>query len=240
MKESPRPVSDLPDPQAPDPKQVRRMFDRLADGYDAFNAWASLGLDRRWRKALLEELRAGNPRTILDLGTGTGDLIAGSSFGGFWMGLDLSLPMLRKASAKCGPERSAFFQAGAAAIPVASGSVDAVVSAFVLRNVKKILPEVLSEILRILKPGGRALLLEMYAPDHAALNALHRIYLKTALPAAGRLAFGSRWSGEYLPETILQFGSPRDFSGRLEASGFREISFRTLSGGIAALHSAKK
>lgn len=235
----------LPDPRAPEPRRVGEMFDRLAAGYDAFNGLASLGLDRVWRRALVRGLGPSGEGTVLDLGTGTGDLLFDalkrSPRPRTLLGLDLSLSMLLKASEKCRPAGGAFFlQAGADRLPVISETADAVVSAFVLRNVKTILKGVLSEIRRVLKPGGTVLLLEMYAPENAALRALHRLYLRTVLPAAGRAAFGRRWSGDYLPETIFHFGTPGQFSDRLREAGFREVSFRRLSGGIAALHSAKK
>lgn len=188
------------------------------------------------------------PRAILDLGTGTGDLVAGiqsrrrrSGLTGecSLIGIDLSFGMITEARKKVN-HGAYFIQASGEKIPVASGSVDAVISAFTLRNIRKIISATLGEVLRILRPGGSLLFLEMYVPEKRAMRSLHQVYLKTALPAVGNLVFGSEWSGNYLSETILNFWTPAEFSEILGKSGFSEIHYQSLSGGLAVIHRARK
>ena len=239
-----------PSPDSPEPEKVRQLFDRLAYRYDFFNRCASLGLDRRWRRSLITAIRKNAPRParILDLGTGTGDLVldlARAGTEGSCIGLDLSGPMLDEAKRKLGAMgtgnlRSGFVQGSAAVIPLDSECLDAAMSAFVLRNVKKLLPQVLSEIERVLRPGGSVFFLEMYAPSGAVLSALHKVYLQMILPAIGKAVFGGRWSGGYLAETILGFGTPDQFSELLRIAGFEEVECSDLYGGIAAVHRARK
>ncbi|OGR96932.1 MAG: hypothetical protein A2902_07640 [Elusimicrobia bacterium RIFCSPLOWO2_01_FULL_64_13] len=183
---------------------------------------------------------------LLDIGTGTGDLLFDFARGmdpgpGKWtlVGLDLSFEMIRRAGSKLG-DRAWFVQGSAERLPFTDGSADVVVSSFALRNVRKIISPVLSEIWRVLKPGGKALLLEMYAPDRPVVNWLHRLYLKTVLPAVGRAVLKGGWPDDYLSQTILNFWSPEHFRSLLEGSGFSEVGIRPLTGGIAVLHSAWK
>ncbi|OGR84134.1 MAG: hypothetical protein A2901_08935 [Elusimicrobia bacterium RIFCSPLOWO2_01_FULL_54_10] len=109
-----------------------------------------------------------------------------------------------------------------------------------LRNVRKIMPEFLREILRVLKPGGKAFLLDMTVPSSLWLKIPHGIYLNAALPLIGRAVFGGRWAGNYLKDTIQGFWPPKEFSQILQDAGFRGASFNTLTGGMAALHICKK
>lgn len=193
---------------------------------------------------MVQDIVQAAPRgVVLDAGCGTGDLMAAcarQSEGGLkFVGLDLSIPMMRAAHGKV-KASSLFIQADCGRLPLLMESVDAVMSAFVLRNVRKIIPEVLREVLRVLKPGGEAFLLEMTVPDSAWLRVPHRLYLRSALPAIGRAVFGRRWSGSYLKDTILQFWKPEEFSRILRSAGFREASFKMLTGGLAVLHRCKK
>jgi len=208
-----------------------------------------LGLDRGWRKnlvsSLLKEDLGGS--VILDLGTGTGDLLF--DIEGVLdrkdcslIGMDFSSQMLNVAYEKWQRKgsQSSFLQADASALPLVSNSVHRIVSAFVMRNIKKVLDSSLLEIKRVLKHSGKVSILEMYVPQNFVLKALHRAYLNRILPLWGRWICGSSWSGDYLPQTILEFGSPDQFSKKLEVAGFREINYRILLGGVAVLHTATK
>ncbi len=206
-----------------------------------------MGLDRFWRarliKAVHQELRNGG--TVLDVGTGTADLVIGLSKRSQnkrirAIGLDHSYPMLSEARTKLQNKNSWLLQGSARNIPLADGSCDAVMNAFVLRNIKRIMGDALSEIHRVLKPDGKIFFLEMYVPENFILRSLHRVYLKTVLPLIGKLLFGKSGSQVYLANTIFGFGAPFEFSERLVEAGFRDVQLRSFSGGIAVLHSAVK
>lgn len=184
---------------------------------------------------------------FLDLGTGTADLIhllrrrpefSESSF----IGMDLSRPMLAEGERKLAgnPQKFLLLQGTASDIPLKSGSADVVMNAFVLRNIKKIMPEVLAEVYRVLSPGGKIFFLDMYVPDNILMKPLHRLYLKTVMPFIGKSLFGKNWSQDYLSETIFNFGPPSEISARLKAAGFAEVREILLNGGVAVLHSAAK
>lgn len=192
-------------------------------------------------------------RTVLDLGCGTAGLLFDlcradrnipreRSF----IGLDFSKTMLQEA--KVGLRRIReeergriyFLQAGAGEIPLQSSSVDLVVSAFVTRNVRQIIHEVLSEVNRVLRPGGTVLLLEMYMAKGKLARLLQKIYLNSFLEIIGRILFGRSWPGSYLSETITRFWSPDRFSGMLTEHSFKEVRAEPLNFGIAAVHRARK
>lgn len=229
----------------PEPEQVEKLFDALAPGYDRFNAAASLGLDKMWRSRLARELLQSVPQgPVLDAGCGTGDLIfecekRENTPAARYIGADLSLPMLREAQGKA-KKSSLFMQADCARLPLASDSVSAVMSAFVLRNLRLVLDKALQEMLRVLKPGGEAFLLEMTVPRSPWLKIPHRLYLEAALPLIGRSVFGARWSRGYLAQTILQFWPPQEFSRMLLKAGFREAGYSYMTGGLAVLYHCKK
>ncbi|OGR87432.1 MAG: hypothetical protein A3A86_03490 [Elusimicrobia bacterium RIFCSPLOWO2_01_FULL_60_11] len=181
---------------------------------------------------------------MLDAGCGTGDLIfecgkRDRTPAARYLGADLSLPMLREAQGKVHPP-SLFMQADCATLPLATGSVSAVMSAFVLRNLRLVLDKSLQEMLRVLKPGGEAFLLEMTVPRSPWLKIPHRLYLEAVLPLIGRAVFGARWSRGYLAETILKFWPPEEFTRMLLKAGFREAGYSTMTGGLAVLYHCKK
>ncbi len=226
------------------------MFDRLADGYDLFNPLASLGLCNVWRKKLvrLAVEKCEPNRLILDIGTGTGDLIGSIADSGnkaghsnSHLGMDFSGMMLERAGAKFKfIDNLSWVQADAAKIPIVSGTVGAVVSAFTMRNLKKIAREALAEVYRVLAPGGRIWFLDMHAPQMPVVKQLHRFYLKTVLSGIGYGVFGERWSKDYLADTILAFGPAEEFSEVLRQAGFKDVGAQRLSGGIAVIHSGVK
>lgn len=257
---------------------MEALFDRLAGRYDLFNRIASLGLDRQWRQALVKVLlkheppagiaslgaretllRLGGsppvPRTtskkkvILDLGTGTGELIFeilsarnSTQRDLSFVGLDFSEAMLRKAGRKLQAinKNVHLIRANAGMIPLAHESVDILISAFALRNIKKIISEVLCEAQRVLRPGGALFFLEMVVPSAQVIKFLHKIYLRTALALVGKSIFGSRWCGNYLSETIANFWTPNEFSALLTKMNFKDVQFHPLTMGIAVVHMASK
>ena len=207
---------------------------------------ASWGLDRVWRRSLTRELLAtcSPGGVVLDFGCGTGDLIFDTiqqkqGEGLKFLGMDLSLPMLSLAREKIGP-KPLLVQASCEKIPLADQSVDSVISAFVLRNVRKIMAETLGEIRRVLKPGGEAHLLEMGVPKARILRPFHRLYLQAFLPLIGRAVFGEAWSRDYLAETIFQFWTPPEFCRLLTDAGFGPARYEPLSMGLAGLYHCRK
>ena len=198
-----------------------------------------------WRRRLAQDLLRSVPQgPVLDAGCGTGDLIfecekRDENPAARYIGADLSLPMLKEAQGKV-IHPSLFMQADCAALPLASGSVSAVMSAFVLRNLRLVLDKSLQEMLRVLKPGGEAFLLEMTVPRSPWLKIPHRLYLEAALPLIGRAVFGANWSRGYLAQTILQFWPPAEFTRALLKAGFRDAGYSTLTGGLAVLYHCKK
>jgi len=182
---------------------------------------------------------------VIDIGTGTGDLIFDymktrkTTDETPVVGIDLSFSMLLRAQSKLKGE-SHWIQASAEKLPLGSNSCDALVSAFTIRNLKKILPQTLKEMWRVLKPGGKLFLLEMTVPPYWILKTLHHLYLKTILPIVGRTVFQKEWSGSYLSETILHFWSPDQFCKILTESRFQNVKYQTITGGIAVLHNASK
>ncbi|MBL8024372.1 MAG: class I SAM-dependent methyltransferase [Elusimicrobia bacterium] len=226
------------------PPAIGRMFSSLAGRYRAFNRWSSLGLDTRWRRCLLKEVSGA--QRVLDLGTGTGDLAwgiqASSSAGTVVAGIDLSLDMLRQARHYGEGGLPLWSQGSAAGIPFKTGCFDAVVSAFVLRNlwVGGVLPESLRECARVLESGGRLVFLDLTRPGNFWLRWGHCLYNRTMVPLWGRVFFGKEWPGSYLANSIQALPSPQDLRQLFEESGFSHFEHRPLSGGVVSLFIGKK
>jgi demethylmenaquinone methyltransferase/2-methoxy-6-polyprenyl-1,4-benzoquinol methylase len=219
------------------------MFDRLAPGYRRFNAWASLGQDFRWRRRLAEE--AGPARRVLDLGAGTGEVagILASRNGKSVVAADVSMDMLRRIpQPKAGGGRVPRVLMEGHRLPFADGAFDAVVSAYVLRNLIQggVLAAVLGECARILAPGGRMIHLDLTRPSVSWLRWSHGVYNRFALPLVGRWAFGRDWPGDYLRRTIAALPNGAALRPVFESAGFGGFRVRPLSGGIVSLFSASK
>jgi len=213
------------------PEGVRRMFDRIAPVYDSMNRLMTAGLDRRWRRETAAAVVQPGDR-VLDVCCGTGDLaLAASEAGGGVTGLDFSAPMLERARGKS--SEIEWIEGDALALPFADGSFDAVTIGFGLRN----LPNVergLTELRRVLRPGGRLAILEITRP-RGPLAPFYRFWFDGVIPLAGKvLPGGSAYS--YLPASVRRFPAPEGLSKLLDDAGFAEISWRLFAGGIVALH----
>ncbi len=226
---------------------VTNLFDELAPRYDRFNRWVSLFRDEAWRRqalALLGEQRKG---VILDLAAGTGDL----SHSALGLGatrvhvFDISFEMLRFAQSKLlradpAGERVAFEQGSAHRLPFQDESIDGMVSGFAMRNVFHFLDEVLLEVYRVLRPGGRLSILELSRPRNPMLQLGFKLHMSKIMPLIGRLATGNASPFRYLYQTTMTFLTPQQFCERLQAAGFAEVSWQThLMGGIA-IHYGRK
>jgi len=234
-----------PTPGAPEKDAVRSMFDRIAPRYDLLNRLLSGGTDVRWRRRAVDLLGMEPPARILDLCTGTADVlieVLGRDPRLRGAGLDLSVPMLRRGLAKLSARglagRGALAAADAERLPLRSESFDGALVAFGIRNVGRPL-EALRELRRVLVPGGRLVVLEFSMP-RGAPGALYRFYFGKVLPWLGGIVSGDRKAYAYLPASVERFATPGELARLLEQAGFSAVARRPLTGGIAHLHRAEK
>ena len=234
---------DPPTPGAPERDAVRSMFDRIAPRYDLLNHLLSAGIDRRWRRACVDFLELSGPGRVLDLCTGTADLLIEAlerDAGHRGLGLDLSGEMLRRAAGKLDRRglrgRAPLAGGDAERLPLRAGLFDAALVAFGIRNVGDP-ARALAELRRVLRPGGRLVVLEFGSPS-GALGALYRLYFHRILPGVGRLVSGDGGAYRYLPQSVARFPGPDACAALLERAGFRAVARRRLSLGIAWLYRA--
>jgi demethylmenaquinone methyltransferase/2-methoxy-6-polyprenyl-1,4-benzoquinol methylase len=229
--------------QSPDfAGQVNRMFDRVAGRYDALNSVMAAGMHHRWREraAARAELSAGD--SALDVCCGTGDLaleLAGDvSPGGRVVGCDFSEPMLdlaREKAAARGATGVRFEWADALQLPYDGERFDAVTVGFGVRNLAD-LDVGLREMARVLKPGGRAVILEITQPVRPPLSVFYSLWFDRIVPLLG--AFSSEPGAySYLPESVRSFPGPRALAEKMNRAGFERIRCTVLAGGIIAIHS---
>jgi demethylmenaquinone methyltransferase / 2-methoxy-6-polyprenyl-1,4-benzoquinol methylase len=213
---------------------VRAMFDRIAPVYDAMNRVMTAGLDQRWRRATARAVvRPGDD--VLDACCGTGDLaLAAANEGGRVTGLDFSERMLERARRK-GPELD-WVEGDLLALPFPDGSFDAATVGFGVRNVED-LGRGISELRRVLRPGGRLAILEITQP-RGALAPFYRLWFDRLVPLLGRvLPGGSAYT--YLPASVRRFPGPDELVALLEGAGFTDVRYRTFAAGIVALHTGE-
>ena len=224
---------------------VRPMFDAIAPRYDLLNRLISLGMDHGWRRIAVETVLAGDPRLVLDVGTGTGDLAFALVRGGGSrpqvIALDFAAAMLRMAQERAvsvpDATRVQFVQGDALRLPLADESVDALVSGFMLRNVDG-LPEAFAAMARVLRPGGRLVILEMTPIQHPLTRALFRIYFNRWVPLLGRIVSRHPNAYTWLPRSVDEFMSAEALADLIEAAGFADVRIRRLGLGSVALHTA--
>ncbi len=226
---------------------VDGVFDRIAGSYDLMNDLMSGGLHRLWKSELVTWLgppaSAGRPYRALDVAGGTGDIalrIAERSPSAEITVIDISPAMLAIGRKRADQRRLGthirFVEGNAEALPLPSGRFDAVTIAFGIRNVPRI-DVALAEAYRVLAPGGRLLVLEFSQVDIAVLEELYDLYSLNVIPRLGEFVTGDGDAYRYLVESIRRFPPQARFAGMIRDAGFGRVSFRNLSGGIAALHS---
>ena len=222
--------------------KVREVFDSVAGRYDIMNDLMSLGVHRLWKREFVAMMDPRPHSTLLDLAGGTGDislrwLAAG---GGPVLMTDINEAMLRvgrgRAEEQARIEGIGFAVADAEALPLRDSCVDRVSIAFGLRNCTD-KDRVLAEARRVLKPGGRFFCLEFSRLQVAAAQPLYEKWSFVALPAIGARVAQDRESYQYLAESIRMFPDQETLAGMMRRAGFERVSYRNLSGGIAAIHS---
>jgi demethylmenaquinone methyltransferase/2-methoxy-6-polyprenyl-1,4-benzoquinol methylase len=221
-----------------DPERVRTMFERVARRYDLANHLLSGGLDFWWRERASAIVRQGQPRRILDLATGSGDLaltMARKLPKAQITGADFSPAMLAVARGK---GLTNTVQADALRLPFADGVFDAVTVAFGLRNMSD-WNAALTEMARVLEPGGRLLVLDFSLP-YGFLRPLYRAYLHHVLPWLAGIVTGEKQAYEYLGASIEKFPSGAAMCELIESNGFHRATAEPLSGGIATVYCATK
>jgi demethylmenaquinone methyltransferase / 2-methoxy-6-polyprenyl-1,4-benzoquinol methylase len=226
-------------------RAVREMFGAIAHRYDFLNHFLSANIDRRWRRRCVQEVgnRMAGPVTprILDIGCGTADLSIEFSRLGPVAGCDFCHPMLqigaRKISGLPGPHRIELLSGDALALPFSDASFEVVTSAFVLRNLAA-LDRGLTEMRRVLKPGGVLSALEFAIPKTPIIGAAYGFYFGRILPMLGRAISGDTGAYRYLPDSVQAFPPPEELTRIMRRAGFAEVTFRRLSAGIAVLYIA--
>ena len=221
---------------------VERMFSAIAPRYDFLNRVLSAGRDRVWRRRAIAA--AGLPRggRLLDVCTGTADMALEAARqypGARILGVDFSAPMIALGQAKVAraglADRIQLQVAPAEALPLPDGEFDAVSVAFGLRNVPDRL-RALREMCRVLRPGGRAVILEFTTPPGRLFRRLYLWYFHRVLPRIGRLVSGHATAYAFLPASVADFPHPEGLSAWMREAGFPDVSYRLLTAGIVAIH----
>lgn len=228
----------------PDPAAVRAMFGRIAGRYDLANHLLSGGIDHFWRQRLVRAVRDGHPMDILDLATGSGDVAFALADGlppaVRITGMDFCQPMLDEAVKKSAADPRwsaiAFRQGDGLALPLPDRTFDAVTISFGLRNMAD-RHRCLTEMRRVLRPGGRLHILEFSQP-YPWLRPFYYAYLKFILPAVAGVVTGDRSAYEYLCGSIEKYPDRFAMCDEIRRAGFRAVHAIPLSGGIVALHQA--
>ena len=225
---------------------MRRMFDRIAPHYDSLNMFLSAGMDRRWRKTAISMLDIPAHANVLDVATGTGDLafeIARQYTDASINGLDIAENMLavaRKKSAKRGlGDRVKFTLGDSENLPFEDESFHNVSVAFGVRNFGN-LNKGMGEIMRVMKPGGRLVVLEFTKPRSFPFKQFFQLYFKHILPFVGSFGSGDKRAYHYLYESVQAFPDYDRFTAVLTKEGFKNATYKVLSLGICAIYLAEK
>ena len=227
-------------------EQVEEMFDNIAPAYDKLNHTLSMGIDRSWRKKAINALRPFHPRRSMDVATGTGDfaiLACRELQPDTLIGTDISEGMMDVGREKVKQahlsDKISFAREDCTSLSFADGSFDAVTVAFGIRNFDG-LDKGLSEICRVLVPGGHLVILELSTPDRFPMKQLFSVYSKVVIPLLGKCISKDNSAYTYLPQSIRAFPQGEIMQGVIRKAGFSEVRFRRLTFGICTLYIAKK
>ena len=227
---------------------VQKIFDRIAPRYDLLNRVISLHLDTYWRKKLIDALDLkGRDSLVLDLGTGTGDLAltAAREVGtkGKVFGLDFSPEMISLAQEKKGKlpsgDKAVYILGSALAAPFREETFDAIMTAFVLRNVvdRRLF---FHEAYRLLRPGGKIASLDMFPPDRAPFSLFYSLYFYRLVPWIGAVLAHDHRAYRYLSDSVRKFDPPEAISELIQEAGFHAVKIKRFLVGAVCLHTAEK
>ena len=227
-------------------EQVREMFDSIAPSYDIMNRMMTFGIDRLWRNRCVRMVSDLQPNDVLDLAAGTGDLtiaIAKKIPTASVTGADLSEGMIevgrKKIESASLQQRVALQVADALNLPFADNSFDAITIAFGVRNFQN-LKRGYAEMLRVLRPGGTVVVLELTPPAAKTVKPFYRFYTRCIIPVVGRMVSKDKRAYTYLPESIAAVPARQNMTEIMELVGFTEAAWKSLTLGVATIYSAKK
>ena len=233
-------------PEAEKAGMVHGVFTRVANRYDVMNDVMSVGIHRLWKDAMMDWLAPRPGQKLLDVAGGTGDIafrFMGRAKSGHATVCDLTESMLVEGRKRAEAENLAasldWIVGDAMALPFAANTFDVYTISFGIRNVTRI-PDALAEAYRVLKPGGRLMVLEFSQLPNPALQWAYDRYSFNVIPLMGQIVANDRASYQYLVESIRKFPDQEAFAGMIRRAGFAQVKYRNLSMGIAALHSGWK
>lgn len=227
-------------------QQVAEMFDDVASKYDFLNRFLSMGIDQGWRRKAIRRLKPIKPQSILDVATGTGDFAIMT----YKMltpqkitGIDISKGMLEVGREKVAKEKlSAYIQlmeGDSENLPFKDNSFDAVTVSFGVRNFQN-LEKGIAEMYRILKPGGKLVILEFSRPKNPVFKLLYKIYMQVVTPNVGKMISKSKTAYQYLNDSIMVFPERKDFVNVMDSVGFTGTSYEALTMGICCIYEGNK
>lgn len=227
-------------------EQVEQMFDSIAHSYDLLNHTLSWGIDKHWRRAAIDSLRPYAPQRILDVATGTGDfaiLSAKELKPKELLGIDLSEGMMNVAREKVKHEKLGdtvhFQKEDCLHLSLKENEYDAVTVAYGIRNFED-LDKGLQEMLRVLRPGGRLVIIELTAPIRFPMKQLFWVYSHILMPAVGKIISRDNKAYSYLPATMEAFPQGEIMQQILQKNGFSEVCFKRFTFGLSTLYTACK
>ena len=226
----------------PKKEKVREMFDHIAPSYDRLNHILSLNVDKLWRRHALKEIVDGTAQRILDVACGTGDstisIAKAVAEGSSVIGADISegmMALVKGKAEKAGVgDRITLQVADGEDLPYGEGSFDRVACAFGIRNFEH-KDKGLEEFRRVLKPGGKAVVLELSVPQNRLVRWAYDLYFTRLLPRIGGAVSGDKAAYKYLPASVHNFPSPNDFCRMMAEAGFRNVRCRTFSLGLCRM-----
>ena len=225
---------------------IRKLFDNIAPDYDKLNHILSLNIDKGWRKKAVREIvDVQSPIAVLDVACGTGDftieIAQKAAKGSRVTGIDLSEGMMKigREKIKAAGVSADMVQGDCEALPYADGTFDRISVGFGVRNFEHL--EIgLQEMLRVLKPGGKLVILELSVPSKSLVRWFYKLYFLKILPAIGGMVSGDIGAYEYLPASVLRFPAPDKFTAMMQQVGYRNIVHRALTFGICRMYIGTK